>query len=552
MNAVRTRLILIASVLVATVAAAAPPQSQVPTWGKFQASLESERTYENPLQQVELRATFVSPSGKQRTVLGFWDGGRSWSVRFSPDEVGQWKYTTTASEASDKGLNGKSGAFSCAAPAGEASLYQHGAIRLSPDRFNLVHSDGTPFFWLADTAWNGALKAAIEDWNTYLQDRRSKRFTAIQFVAEAPWRACPTDRDGNVAFTGKEKIAIQPAFFQRMDKYFDAINAADLVAVPVLLWAIRGDMNPGWALPEDQAILLVRYMVARYGANHVIWILAGDGNYASAEAVKRWTAIGREGLKFNPGRLVTMHPGGMQWPWDGFRDEKWLDVLMYQSGHGDNDASRQWNCVGPPATHWRDEPHRPIINGEINYEGHLSYQTRKPFSDYHVRRATYWSLLASPPAGVTYGVHGVWSWEEKPGVPLAHEGTGEARPWKEAMSLPGSAQLKYLRDMFDRLPWWELRPADEIILERPNDPTFLHCIKAARTASGDWALVYLPDNERVTIDMKPFNGAVLGLWLDPRTGMYSKTIEIPAGVATSRLEAPGKGSDWVLILHKKP
>jgi len=551
---VRIRPTLIAALLATSLAAAAPPppQSQVPAWRKFQVTFESERAYDNPLQQVELQATFVSPSGKQRTVLGFWDGGRTWSVRFSPDKAGEWKYATTAGDGSDKGLSGKSGAFSCVAPANGDSLYRHGAIHLSPDRFNLICADGTPFLWLADTAWNGPLLATMDDWKTYLEDRRSKRFTVIQFVAEAPWRACPADRDGNAAFTGKEKIAVQPAFFQRMDKYIDEINAADLVAAPVLLWAIRGDANPGWTLPEDQAALLVRYMVARWGANHVIWILSGDGNYTSPEAVKRWTAIGREGLKFNPGCLTTMHPGGMQWPWDGFRNEKWLDILMYQSGHGDNDASRRWNSAGPPATAWRTEPHRPIINGEINYEGHLSYQTRKPFSDYEVRRAAYWSLLASPPAGLTYGAHGVWSWQEKPGLPLDHAGTGEARPWKEAMAFPGSGQLKFVCELFDRMPWWELRPADEIVLERPDDPTFLHFVKAARTASGEWALVYLPDNERVTIDMKPFDGAVLGLWFDPRTGKYSKTIEIPAGVATSRLEAPGKGSDWVLILHKKP
>jgi len=523
-------------------------QSQVPIWTRFEAAFRSEKTYDNPLQQVELRVRFVSPSGKERTVLGFWDGGQTWRVRFSPDEEGEWKYSTAAGESSDKALNDQRGSFSCVAYKGDHPLYAHGAIHLSPDRYDLVHADGEPFFWLADTAWNGALLAAPQDWKTYLAERRAKRFTAIQFVI-TQWRAARADRDGNVAFTGKEKIAVQPAFFQRLDGYFDQTNEAGLVALPVLLWAIRGDENPGWFLPEDQAVLLVRYMVARYGAHEVIWILAGDGNY-NGEAAKRWHTIGREGLKFNPGRLTTVHPGGMQWPWDGFRDQAWLDILMYQSGHGNDANSRRWNCIGPPATKWREEPRRPIVNAEINYEGHLSYQERKPFTDYEVRRAAYWSLLASPITGVTYGAHGIWSWQEKPGVPPAHDGTGEARPWNEAIQFPGSAHLRIMRSLFDRLPWWELRPADEIVLERPEDPTFLHYVKAARTTSGEWAVVYAPDNPGVTLDAKAFGGPVEGLWFDPRTGKYSKTIPVPVGAARSFLKVPGPG-DWVLVLHKK-
>lgn len=524
-------------------------QSQVPIWTRFETSFQSDRGYENPLQQIELQARFVSPSGKEQTVLGFWDGGQTWRVRFSPNELGEWKYSTAANETSDKGLHGKSGKFECAAYKGDNPLYQHGAIRLSPDRYYLIRADGMPFFWLADTVWNGALKAAESDWKTFLAERRSKRFTAIQFVV-TQWRAGPTDREGQVAFTGKEKIAVQPAFFQRMDRYFDQVNEAGLVGLPVLLWAIKGDINPGWSLPEDQAALLVRYMVARYGAHQVIWILGGDGNYTSEEAAKRWHAIGREGLKFNSDRLTTMHCGGMQWPWDGFRNEKWLDILIYQSGHGNNDASRKWNCVGPPAAKWRDEPHRPVINSEPNYEGHMSYQERKPFQDYHVRRAAYWSILASPTAGLTYGVHGVWSWEEKPAVPLAHAGTGEARPWNEAMQFPGSDQMKIMRDLLDRLPWWELRPADEIVVDRLDDPTFLHYIKAAKTESGDWAIVYLPDNDGVTIDVKAFGGPIEGVYFDPRTGKYSKTIEVPPDSPKHQFAVPGPG-DWVLVLHKK-
>jgi hypothetical protein len=159
-------------------------------------------------------------------------------------------------------------------------------------------------------------------------------------------------------------------------------------------------------------------------------------------------------------------------------------------------------------------------------------------------------VLATPTAGLTYGVHGVWSWEEKPGVPLAHNGTGEARPWREAMKFPGSDQMKIMRDFFDRLPWWELRPADEIVVDRPDDPTFLHYAKAAKTESGEWAVVYLPDNDGVWIDAKAFGGPIEGVCFDPRTGKFSQTLDAPPDSQKHLFKAPGPG-DWLLVIHKK-
>ena len=72
----------------------------------------------------------------------------------------------------------------------------------------------------------------------------------------------------------------------------DAINEKGLVAAAVLLWAIRGDENPGHSLPEDQIIKLEKYFVARYGAHHVVWIPGGDADYSGANGEK-WKRIGR-------------------------------------------------------------------------------------------------------------------------------------------------------------------------------------------------------------------------------------------------------------------
>ena len=139
-----------------------------------------------------------------------------------------------------------------------------------------MHEDQTPFFWLGDTAWNGALLSTPEEWNLYIRERTRQKFTAAQFVA-TQFRAAPEgDLNHQLAYTGDtNRIVINPAFFQRLDEKVLALNKAGLLGVPVMLWAIGGgsnpSVNPGFALPEGQAILLARYMVARWGAYDVAW-----------------------------------------------------------------------------------------------------------------------------------------------------------------------------------------------------------------------------------------------------------------------------------------
>ena len=165
---------------------------------------------------------------------------------------------------------------------------------------------------------------------------------------------------------------------------------------------------------------------------------------------ERWKRIGR--TAFGDGataRTRHHHPIGMNWPWESFRNENWLDFIVYQSGHGDDADSLRWIHSGPPSEHWQDSPPRPSINLEPPYEEHLGYQSKKPHSDYATRRAIYWSLLNAPTAGVTYGAHGVWSWHTAAGQPPTdHPDTGIAKIWREALSFPGSAQMKHLEEFF--------------------------------------------------------------------------------------------------------
>src|SRR5262245_54429877 len=95
--------------------AAAAFSADVPKWQRFEAKLESSVDYPNHPQEAALTAVFTSPKGQSRKVYGFWDGGKTWRIRFLPNETGRWSYKTACSDTKNSGLNNQSGEFTCSA-----------------------------------------------------------------------------------------------------------------------------------------------------------------------------------------------------------------------------------------------------------------------------------------------------------------------------------------------------------------------------------------------------------------------------------------------------
>lgn len=534
-------------------AQSATPEKTVAQWTRFEAQFTGTTDSSNPLQDLQVEVDFTAPSGRRQTVAAFWDGYKIWRVRFSPEEVGRWTYRTRSSRPQDAGLHNQTGGFVCVAYRGVNPLYRHGALRVSADRHYLTQADGTPFFWLGDTAWNGPLKADARSWQTYLQDRAAKGFNVIKFVA-TQWRAALGNADGRGAWYGRERIEVDPVFFQWMDERLDAINAAGMVGAPVLLWThtpSTQQFNPGLLLPDDQLSLLAKYMVARWGAHQVVWLLAGDGDYREAKA-ERWRKIGRAVFGDQPlPRLATMHPGGRMWVQDEFKDEPWFSFVGYQTSHGASDETHRWT-VTEPARHWQaavgqNSPTFPLINLEPNYEGHLARPSNRAFTAYEVRRAAYWSVLAAPPAGVSYGAHGIWSWETQPQAPMTHAYTGTAQAWPVAMKLPGSVSMQHLKTLFAGLAWYELRPAPELLVTQPGSATPAQFISAARSANA--VVVYIPLGGAVELRTAQLPGHWVAEWFHPATGVRTPLGRV-ANQATRTFQARGTG-DWVLVLRRR-
>ena len=161
----------------------------------------------NPYLDVRLSARFVQGD---RSILapGFWDGGDTYRVRFSPPTSGQWRYETKSATPQ---LNGKTGVVKVAATTGN----NHGPVVVF-DTFYFRYADGTPYHQFGTTcyAW---VHQTPELQEQTLQTLAASPFNKIRFCVFPKSYAYNTNEPALFAF---EKGADGKFDFNRPDPAF--------------------------------------------------------------------------------------------------------------------------------------------------------------------------------------------------------------------------------------------------------------------------------------------------------------------------------------------
>src|SRR5688572_12937327 len=77
-------------------------------YDKFEARLMIQAHFVNTIDpdDIDIMVTFTSQSGKKWSIPGFYQytWGTMWKVRFSPDELGMWKYQVNVRDRSGTGV----------------------------------------------------------------------------------------------------------------------------------------------------------------------------------------------------------------------------------------------------------------------------------------------------------------------------------------------------------------------------------------------------------------------------------------------------------------
>jgi len=516
-------------------------------------SFQAEKSRSNPFLEIKLDVVFTDPLGTQKTVPAFWAGGDRWKVRYASSILGTHHYRTQCSDTGDDGLHGVEGRIEIKPYYGENSLYRHGPIQVASDSRHFEHADGKPFFWLGDTWWKNLCKRMTWDGFKELSaDRKKKGFSVIQIVCgpypdEGPFEQM-WENEGGMQYHTKDFKVINPEYWNYADRRLQHLVDAEFVPAIVGAWG-RADCDAMKNVGVDGLKRHWRYLIARYGAYPVVWILAGELHNDSKWGVGPWAEVGRYVGAIDPyQRPITIHSGG------GRRGEKGDNVLIsYDMVGGSHDqAVAISSAISNFTSTYSKEPAMPVLVGEAVYEGHM--QTGFPY----VQRHLFWMYMLSGAAGHTYGAAGVWhaSVEGNPGCASNAFGGRKVydwTTWREGMNYPGSTQLGIGKKLLKKYNWSQFEPHPEWV----EDGSF------AAGIPGEVRFIYLPRRNIYNWtgpEVKNLDPSVDWhvYYFDPGTGRIfdQGTIKAKAkGAKTSsepvtfKMDIPSP-QDWVLVLER--
>ncbi len=419
-------------------------------------------------------------------------------------------------------------------------------LTVSNNRRFLIHEDGTPFFYLGDTAWELFHRLNCEEADIYLRNRAEKKFTVIQAVVLAEFDGLNTPNAyAQTPLHSNDPTRPNEIYFKHIDWMVD--RAAELGIWMGMLptwgdkWNTKWGKGPVIFTPENAAVY-GEFLGSRYRSKPIIWIMGGDRPVESDEQRSIMNAMAH-GIKQGDGgqHLMTFHPSGRSSSSQYFHNADWLDFNMMQSGHrGRNMANYDMIAHDYALT-----PTKPCMDGEPCYEDHPVMggdEPREPYHDeYSVRKAAYWALFAGA-HGHTYGCHDIWQmWDES--RPVIN---GVRTPWQKAVDLPGAGQMQHARKLMESRPFLVRIPDQSLIVGDAGSGG--EHVQATRAQDGSYTFVYIPTYQRVTLDLGKLSGDELNVsWYDPRQGTAQRASDVKRQ-GQQTFTPPAEGPDWVLVL----
>lgn len=486
----------------------------VSLWDRFETVIVHSNHYDNPFQDVELKAMFTSPSGREVRFGGFYDGdgdggqsGSTWRLRYMPDEVGRWEFRAFFSD----GSPGAEGAFDCV-----AANAKPGPLRA--DGRSLHFADGRNFFprsYYLSEAFSGA--------TPYWEDRIRRFFgptNPFNFCCTTFWQGplLKQHRWNNLPDNGFYPIVhgdytrLDVAAWKHVDAVLRELEARNTVwfnfdgFVP----NVGGDMGATRTNFDAQRVYL-RNTVARLAPYwNVIWNVAFEWQeFLSVRDVAR---IVDEVRWLDPWHhLITVHDQGSFRSGAELRRALHVDfpTLQYDAGKVP-DAKTAWQLVRQFAGDW------PVYANEVTWEAVTKLDADQ------VRRGAWGVALAG-------GIVNYAEMFEGPnqGTP-ANYGDGGAFPY-----------LAILFDFLESLPSRKMQPQPG--LAGPG------VICAAKT--GEQYVCYAPDGGEIRLDLSLIPQEFRVRWLNPRTGERVDDANVMGGARRSF--KPPFDDEAVLILQAR-
>jgi hypothetical protein len=530
-------------------------------WDVYSISFKSSESYSNPYKEIPvtkggdlLTVTFTGTRGaalnKSITIVGFWNGGSEWRVNFTAPYTGRWEYITSSADLSMNRIKGTLEVISWNEEEKKANPVRYGLVRVKKDGETSGHyfeyTDGQPFLWIGDTWWNWTKRSIrFETFKQMVDNRSEKGFNVGQlFVPGNGW--------------GRESSVLDETYnildTEHMKRVEDMIRYSNSKGITVWIHGWWSRPNLDKLIGAEKMQRWWRYLVHRFGAYNVIWVVAGEYNMNNNAGfpLDYWKSLGKLIKDEDPyERILSLHntppfwDGGAEAPqWATgsiLHQESWLDYNQSQVGHG-----KYANEMIPSviSEEYNLKPSKPIVVTEPWYE----FIEGNP-KGMDIRFGA-WSAILSGAAGHTYGGGRVW-------LASVPESSGGAGAWpiekgfeRTTYDYEGAVSMKHLASFFKGIKWWKLSPHPELIMEYPQP----FCL----ARPGEEYVVYLRYGGTVKIQMGVSASAksYTYYWYNPATGKVydSKSIK---GKDMLQFNSPDgypavpDYKDWVLYICKE-
>ena len=434
------------------------------------------------------------------------------------------------------------------------SLFTHGRLEASSNGHYLQFADGSPFFWLGDTGWELFHRLTLPEIRQYLDNRAAKGFTVIQAVALAEFDGLQTPNQyGELPLQNLDPTKPNDKYFALIDSTVHMARERNLFIGLLPTWGDKVTLAWGKGpvvFDSINAFTYGKWIGSRYKNDpNIIWILGGDRPAVRDSNDWRpvWRAMANGILEATGQRaLIGYHPAGgsnstSQW----IRNEPWLDLNMFQSGHGDGHDVACWDLAQRDFSY---TPAKPTLDAEPNYEDHPVNPWPKwnpengYYRDYDVRKQCYRSVFAGA-CGVTYGHHAVWQFMSAREEAINYPDRG----WISAIDRPGARQVGYLRKLMESRPMLNRVPDKSLVLQGQGEKS--EHMESFRASDNSYMMIYLPVGKKVTINTAVIKGKIAAWWFTPKDGS-TQQISITAKRDAMEFTPPsaGAGNDWVLVI----
>ncbi len=471
-------------------------------------------------------------------------------------------------------------------------------LTISENRRYFVKQDGTPFVWLADTAWTVPARLKWDDVQHYMKTRREQGFTVLQMVVLDPeYNEQMRNPCGIEALRNGDLLDPVEAYFSYVDWVLDQAEAYGFYVLLLPAW---GELVVGWDwsgndhpvyVNKDNAYAYGKWLGSRMRRrNNILWCLGGDRmpvcRGVDYRPVWREMAEGlSEGLTgkrlhYNADReewrrlMITYHAcheaetGECSTFSYWTPDDQWISFTMLQSGHGL--YKKNYDLIatermpkraaggGTVSGSQLGDLIYPVWDGEPAYEMMPTCWPVKDLNSFHgtymVRKRAYWGLFAGA-FGHTYGHASVWctATEKDKNIICRHT-------WAEAIQSDGSKQMKILRDFMEAYPPAYFEPCQDRLLRQAaaEDDLDMHEQAAVWTDESGQARVliyFAADSEEQIRVGDIFGEKIYGAWFDPKDGSMTMIEGLRSDVADGILpvkNTSADGEDRVLILADDP